>query len=227
MFVAQIVFISLFSVSSFLHLVFAFLQNEKLRRITKSLPLLFLFLFAIFKAPTAFLVYIACFFCFLGDLFMLKKKHKTFFVISGLLFTVAHFLYFAETLIFLINSEGIFPDFIVYIFLPVWFVLMNLFGIYFLKRKHKLDVFHMAVSAYFSFLSTQVLLGIFIFIRYLPNNQFALMYIIGYSLFIISDSFIYLTLFKKKINRPDFYIMISYLPAQALIVLSLTFLASI
>lgn len=212
------IFMGLFIAASLFHLTVAFLEKNKLRRISKSFCLLFLGLSAVCVRPTAWPIYLGAFFGALGDLFLIKKD-KTHLVCGTTSFLFGHICYIGYMLTILYES-GIMP----------WWGYLVAFGAYLLVVvfliKPMLYVVNgnkmlgpgLAVYAG----ALVALLGSSLALCSLSNHMYVLTSV-GALLFIISDIVLIFTLFRHDIKRRDFYIMLSYLAAQALIVLTLVF----
>ena len=88
-----IVFSSLLFISIVVELVLAFMEKERLRKIFKIFPLLFLSIVAIYLVPEYPLLYVASLLGCLGDLLIIFEKRKIFFYLGGISFFVGHILY--------------------------------------------------------------------------------------------------------------------------------------
>ncbi len=212
------IFMGLFIAASLFHLSVAFLEKNKLRRISKSFCLLFLGLSAVCVRPTAWPIYLGAFFGAIGDFFLIKKE-KTYLVLGTTSFLLGHICYVGYMLTILYES-GI---------MPWWGYLVGL-GCYAIVAvcliKPMLYVVNgnkmlgPGLAAYSGALVS--LLGSSLALCSLSNHLYVLV-AVGAILFIISDIVLIFTLFRHDIKRKDFYIMLSYLCAQALIVLSFVF----
>ena len=80
-----ILFLIPFALSMLIHLFFAFTENEKWRKITKPINLLFLTLAALIILPTHPLIYIGALMGMIGDILLLRNHHKPSFIIGAIM----------------------------------------------------------------------------------------------------------------------------------------------
>ncbi len=202
---------------SIIHVVFCFLERELDRRVTKPYCVLFLFFAMATFDPISPLPYCGLFFGFVGDLLLLYRNKTGPLVWGTLAFLVNHLCNIA---MYCIYAQ---PHFSAYI---VGGVLLAAFlGFTFplackiLKRK---DLAFGAVSYFgilladFSFAVLACALG---------KWQWLLLSAIGGGLFLISDTILCYSGVKKNMKRHHFWIMLTYLPAQILIMLGFVFTA--
>ena len=206
------IFLGLFAVASIIQLIFAFIENQRLRRKEKFLCLLMLGLAAVFAFPNEPLIYVGAFLGMIGDILVLRSKT---FKIGTLAFLLGHLCYIFEALWRIVGFENLLwwhPVVIVCSFIAI-FIAMALICKF--RTKHtNLDVF--GQSIYFS---VQVAyLPIFIIAMSIVGSYMYLS-LIGACLFIISDAILVQNHFGKKWKRYDFYIMLTYLLAELLIIL--------
>src|SRR5574344_2967443 len=97
--IAFIVFLSLFCVTSCVHLYFCFVVNEKLRKITKPFCLAFLSIAVTCLIPNYPLVYCALYMGFVGDIFLLFPKKSITFSFGTVSFFIGHVLFSIQMLI--------------------------------------------------------------------------------------------------------------------------------
>ena len=209
--IAAYIFLGLFVIASIVQLIFAFTENQKFRRREKFACLLMLGLAAVFAFPNEPLIYVGAFLGMIGDILVLRKK--TFFI-GSVAFLIGHLCYIFEALWRIIGFENIAlwqPFVIVGTFLVI-FVVMALVCKY--KTKHsKIDI--IAQSIYFAVQVTYI--PIFIFAVISCGNMMWLSFA-GAILFITSDAILVNTHFGRKFKRYDFYIMLTYLLAEVLII---------
>lgn len=204
-------FLGLFLVASIVQLVLAFTENQKLRRREKFLCLLTLGLAAVFAVPNQPLIYIATFLGMTGDILVLRKKT---FNLGATMFFFGHICYLLECIFFVIGTENIGIEQIISFIAP--FIIIALIIFLFCKK----DAKHSTKEAIYQ--------GVYfaILIVYIPVFTFAMsiigsfMYLslIGSIIFIISDTILVVTHFGYKFKRYDFYIMLTYLLAEFLII---------
>ena len=206
------VFLGLFVVASILQLAFAFIENQKLRRKEKILCMMMLGIAAIFAFPNHPLIYIGAFLGMIGDFCVLKKKT---FNVGVVAFFLGHLAYIFECMFMIIGEENIrwfnHASFIMtYIVVALFmFAMCRKFA----KRHTMLNNF--AQSFYFAILAVYIPVFTFAVVKV---GSFMFLSLIGSVVFIISDSILVVTHFGRKFKRYDFYIMLTYLLAEFLIV---------
>ena len=205
------IFLGLFVVASILQLIFAFIENQRLRKKEKFLCLLMLGLAAIFAFPDHPLIYVGAFLGMIGDILVLRTKT---FVAGTISFLLGHLCYLFEAMSFIIGFQNIevwqgmviLATFIV-IFAPMFYICLT-------KTKHSQTEI-IGQSLYFS---TQfVYIPVFIF-SIGTAGSYMYLCLAGAICFILSDAILVYTHFLKKFKRYDFYIMLTYLIAEVLIV---------
>lgn len=205
------IFLGLFVVAAVVQLIFAFTENQKFRRREKFACLLCLGIAAVFAFPDQPLVYLGAFLGMIGDILVLRRKT---FIFGSIAFLIGHLCYIFETLWKIIgfNNIEIWEIGIIVGTFVIMFVAMLLVCKF--KTKHsKFDV--IAQSIYFA---VQVMyIPLFIFAVISRGNVMWLSFT-GAILFIISDAILVKTHFGRKFKRYDFYIMLTYLLAEVLIV---------
>ena len=206
------VFLGLFVVASILQLAFAFIENQKLRRKEKILCMMMLGIAAIFAFPNHPLIYIGAFLGMIGDWCVLRKKT---FNVGVVAFFLGHLAYIFECMFMIIGEENIrwfnHASFIMtYIVVALFmFAMCRKFA----KRHTMLNNF--AQSFYFAILAVYIPVFTFAAVKV---GSFMFLSLIGSVVFIISDSILVVTHFGRKFKRYDFYIMLTYLLAECLIV---------
>lgn len=216
MIIASYVFFGLFALCSLVHLIFCFLEKEKARKITKTFCVTLLGIAAILYKPDAPLIYVGAFLGVIGDIFLIFKKNIKSFFFGTLFFISGHVLYLAQGIL-LINPNSTL-HWSVYLVVGL-ILLLLIFGLYPITGK-KLGPVALLGNFYMPFLLVLLSLGIYLAVvnkNYVPG----LLFTFGYFSFFISDSTLIYTSFFKDIKRRDFYIMLFYLAAQALIVAGL------
>ena len=206
------VFLGLFVVASILQLAFAFIENQKLRRKEKILCMMMLGIAAIFAFPNHPLIYIGAFLGMIGDWCVLRKKT---FNVGVVAFFLGHLAYIFECMFMIIGEENIrwfnHASFIMtYIVVALFmFAMCRKYA----KRHTMLNNF--AQSFYFAILAVYIPVFTFAVVKV---GSFMFLSLIGSVVFIISDSILVVTHFGRKFKRYDFYIMLTYLLAEFLIV---------
>lgn len=212
--VAAFIFLIIYILLSIFECFFAFKEMEKERRIVKPLLMVFLSLFAIFTIPNHPLVYIGLLGALIGDIFILFKNKKLF-AIGVLGFFIGHILNILEVFIFLAKGNVPIPLIVMF---PVFFIVMFAVSYkYFIRRKSPNAKAAFGATLYYSTLLLALPVMCFATAKL---GSYMFLTIIGYTLFVVSDTFlVYSMTREKEIKRRHFYIMLSYLAAQLLIVL--------
>lgn len=214
--VVSYVFFGLFVAVSLTHLVFCYLEKELARKITKPFCVLFLTLAVAFTIPRYPLVYLGLFFGLLGDTFLLKK-HKVWPFVGGMVsFLVGHILYIIQMI--LIAQ----PDHYAYFLVMGLYVL--LFVVFMFRPVNKvarMKGLAFGGDVYFAILSLDLIWAIICCAR--GHFDYCFLVVLGAICFIISDIYLAYTSFVSNRKRRDFFIMLTYLLAQSLIALGLTF----
>ena len=210
--IAVYIFLGLFVVASILQLAFAFIENQKLRRKEKILCMMMLGIAAIFAFPNHPLIYIGSFLGMIGDWCVLRKKT---FNIGVVAFFLGHVAYIFECLFMIVGENNIkWFNHVIFImtYIVVALVMFAVCRKY--ARKHT-TLNNIAQSLYFAILA--VYIPVFSF-AVATVGSFMYLSLIGSVVFIISDSILVVTHFGLKFKRYDFYIMLTYLLAELLIV---------
>ena len=209
--IAVYIFLGLFLISSILQLAFAFIENQKLRRKEKICCMLTLGLAAVFAFPDQPLIYIGAFLGMLGDWCVLRRKT---FNIGVVAFFLGHLAYIFESLYMIVGESNI-RWFHHVIFILTYVVVALAMFAFTNKAKNHTTLNKIAQSFYFAILAV-----------YIPVLSFAIAQVgsyiflsmIGSIIFIVSDSILVVTHFGLKFKRYDFYIMLTYLIAEFLII---------
>lgn len=205
------VFLGLFLVASILQIIFAFTENQRFRRKEKFACMLTLAIAIIFAVPDHPLIYIGAFLAMFGDIFVLRKKTFNLGVIS---FFLSHLAYIFECQFMIIGESNIRWFQHVIFILTYIVVALAMFAII-KKNKNRTTINKIAQSLYFAILS--VYIPVFAVAMDLVGSYMFLS-LIGCFVFVISDSILVYTHFVRKFKRYDFYIMLTYLIAEFLIV---------
>ena len=215
--IAALVFFGLFILVSIIHLVFCFIENEKFRRITKPACLALLAIAAILYNPTNPFIYIGAFVCMVADIFLIFKDDMKWLLIGTGCFFVGHVFY----MIALTNALPFqFPwwAYILQFSVPamMMFILFPL--------TERLGFASLIGNFYMVYLLFMIILGIVYIVNVPWNLTAGILFLVGYLTFFASDVLIIVFKFKRyPVRRSHFYIMITYLVAQALIVCALCF----
>ncbi len=213
------IFIGLFAAVSIFHLVVSFLENRKLRRISKPFCLIFLGLAAVSVRPAdGWPIYVGAFLGAIGDIFLIKKD-KMNLIIGCTSFFLGHLCYIGSMLTTLYKA-GIMPwwGYLVTLGCYLVVVLICLKPMQHVATGNKL--LGTGIAIYFS--SLIALLGTSVALATLAPTPYYALCVAGAVLFILSDTVLIFTIFRHGIKRKDFYIMLTYLAAECLIILTLT-----
>lgn len=212
------IFLELYIIASSLNIYFCYIEDEKKRKLSKPFCLLFLSLFALVTAFNSPLIYIGAFLALIGDLFMLKKKNNIFFVLGGFTFGASHFIFLSQGILLLKSAINL--HYAYFLFGLGIYLLLTAIAFPFCKKYFKeVGVY---AAFYLCFLLIEFVFGIFLMI-YVAPIWCGLLYSLGYLFFFISDFLIFYCKKIKDIKRSHFFIMITYLIAVFLVVLSLIF----
>ena len=209
--IATYIFLCLFVVASVLQLAFAFIENQKLRRKEKILCMMMLGLAAVFAFPNQPLIYIGAFLGMIGDWCVLRKKT---FNIGVVAFFLGHLAYIFECLFMIIGEQNI-RWFQHVIYIMVYIVVALAMFAACKKAKNHTTLNKIAQSFYFAILAVYIPVFILAIVKV---GSFMFLSLIGSIVFIVSDSILVVTHFGFKFKRYDFYIMLTYLIAEFLII---------
>lgn len=208
------VFLGLFVALSIVQIIFCFFEKENLRKITKPFCVLFLGIFACLACPDRPFIYIGAFLGCLGDAFLIRNKETKFFIPGSLLFMAGHVFYFLE----LAQCLSFEIKWYWYLVVPISLALTMLL-LYPITGK-MFGRIALIGNVYMPMLLLGALLGVMLATDN-PVKWPGFMYTMGYVFFLVSDCALTIATFKKDYKRRDFYIMLTYLVAEFLIVFAL------
>ena len=209
--IAVYVFLGLFFVASVLQLSFAFIENQKLRRKEKILCTMMLGIAAIFAFPDHPLIYIGAFLGMIGDWCVLRKKTFNLGVVA---FFLGHLAYIFECLFMIIGETNI-RWYHHMIYIMVYIVVALVMFAACKNAKNHTTLNKIAQSFYFAILAVYIPVFILAIVKV---GSYIFLSLIGSIVFIASDAILVVTHFGFKFKRYDFYIMLTYLVAEFLIV---------
>lgn len=213
------VFFSLFLAVSLAETVCAFLEKETGRKILKPFCLLFLFLGAVCAVPDSPWVYTGLVFGLVGDLFFLYPKKRKCVLFGLLAFFLNHVCFIGASCSLM---KEIFP-LLGYVLVSLGAALVFLAGFAVLLNKITKKDYLISVTGAFYMVSIVLDLFMVSYLTALKTSPYMYLGIIGGVLFIVSDSILTYTIFIRDFPRRDFYIMPTYLSAEALYTLSFVF----
>ena len=205
------IFLGLFLIASILQLACAFIENQKLRRKEKILCMLFLGLAALFAFPDQPLIYIGAFLGMIGDWCVLRKKT---FNIGVVAFFLGHLSYIFECMFMIIGENNI-RWFQHVIFILTYIVVALVMLAMCKKYTNHSMLNNVAQSLYFAILAVYIPV---LSLAMVKVGSFMFLSLIGCVVFIGSDTILVVNHFGAKFKRHDFYIMLTYLVAEFLII---------
>ena len=221
--VPSIVLLVLVLISSVIHLYFCWVENEKLRKITKAFPIVFLTAAIFIAVPKYPLIWLFPLLSLFGDIALLfKKKSIFFFLIAFIFFLGAHICNFNELTIMLVRSDTTIPT-LSYVIFGISSVLIVVF-IFPITRKVA-GKYGIIANIYFPVLIVVGATSLLVTAAY-ANSYQGLLVALGYVFFIFSDAFLIYSNFFKDVKRHDFYVMSTYIIAEVLISVGLTMLVT-
>jgi len=208
--------LTIFFISTSIHLYASFYKNRKLRNISKPFILLSLLGFYCYSSEKiAITVVLALIFSWIGDVLLIPKGVK-WFTIGGISFWISHF--------FFIQSYWYYVDFnmvpkTITIILPLLFIISATITFKYLKPHLPKALFY---PMYF-YLITNGLMNCFAWFRSLSSTGSAsIITAVGALLFYISDSSLFFVRFDKDSKlKTHFLVMLTYSIGEFLIVLGL------
>lgn len=205
---------------SSIHLLASFKENETLRKLSKPLIMLTiiatLIIYMISYKKSYILLLLALIMGFLGDVLLLAKNKFFLFVMGAFAFLIGHLLYIVQMCRILPFHISNYVYLILFIVLIIWsLIVVKIF-------KNKVGKLSICASLYYFILFVGILASLAVLISY--KNIYSLLLFIGFILFFISDVTLAYFKFFKRIKRSSFYIMITYIIAQALLFYSMLML---
>lgn len=205
----------IFILSTVLHLYASFTDNRTLRAKTKWEIVPALGLIYILLSPNVNIPFVlALFFCFLGDVFLIKKS-SMFFTLGGIFFLLAH-VFFIITYTKYTHFEDV----------PVWVIFISLIfygvAVFWGLRKPSRYVKKTRKILFFSYLFVNALNSIFALMWLVSNpGKASVTAFCGATFFIISDMLLFHCRFTpNSIRRKHFYVMLTYILAEILLVMA-------
>ena len=210
----QILVLILLVACSVTHLVFVFIEKETGRIITKGLIIGSLLLFALVSKVSDILIYLGLFASLVGDMLLLMKKRKLFFIVGATSFSLTHIINFIVLFRYLPNRISNWMYVVILVLLG--YLLVESFRP---LLKKKLDKLSYACLAY---LCIVFILMINSFIITLTSFNVNFLFIsVGYALFLASDDILTINMFIKPIKKGNFILMVLYILAQSFIYIPL------
>ncbi|MEN8250963.1 MAG: lysoplasmalogenase [Bacteroidota bacterium] len=200
----------LFVVATTIELLTQIYEWETVNMVVKPLLMPFLALFFLFsikqKEKLAYLVVVALFFSWVGDVLLIYKVDNRFFLPGLISFLITQLLYIY---IFYQSSEGFKPKLFTY---STAFLMILYGALLDLLMWSKLGSMKIPVAVYTMVI---MLMGISALFRKAKGASHVL---VGAMLFIASDSILAVNKFYEPINAAGFWTMITYILAQFVII---------
>lgn len=209
----QIICTILFVASSITHLVFILLNKEKARMITKGLIVFTLILFALASKTNNALIYIGLCCSLFGDLLLLLKSKRIYFVIGACGFSITHILNF-------ILVSRYLPERLNW----MYFAIVLLVGYLLVESIRPLIKKTMKKMSYpcLAYLCIVFALIVNILIAFIgTHNYLFLIMLLGGMCFLTSDIILTINTFVKNIKHGNFILMLFYCLGQSLIYIPL------
>ena len=208
----MLIFTIFFALLSIFHLYTCYFRIEGLRRLTKPLLLLSLALFYFFFAENAsYLVFAALLCGMIGDTFLLWQEKEGLFITGAVVFAIGHVLYSMELLHM---AAGLAWWIIPIIALP--YAVVIAFECIKVSPKEKyfraLMPVYLGMVAVLSFAAWANLISC---IRAGAPAFAASVIVLGSVCFFVSDSILASSIFRNNIKHANFYVMMTYIAAQA------------
>ena len=214
-------FIVYFALLSVVHLFFCYFEMRPYRVITKPLIMLSLAVFyAIAAKPMDFVVLAALICGLLGDVLLIPEKDGRFFIPGALSFTLGHALY---CLAIFRRTEGTTKEHLLTaaVFIALYLIVVAYAS--FRLEKHVDDKkMRVLMPTYLGIVGA---VNVFAWVNLaskinVGSGIFASSLItLGSMLFLASDTILARSMFVKDVKRPNFPVMLTYIPAQLLLCL--------
>lgn len=219
---ASKIFFILFIVVSIFQIVLCFQEKNFLRKLVKPFCLLFLAISINIALPHHYFLYLAAYLGMVGDIFLIKNRHKLFFPLGTISFLIGHIFFYVETNLLLLRIGSPMPPYFHFIYWGL-VILVTLIICRPVSKKANMKFFTgLGGSFYYAILAASLVMYSIATARVFDKglNNYLWLSIIGIVFFIVSDITLGYTLFIKDIKRRDFYIMLTYLLAECLILTS-------
>jgi hypothetical protein len=217
------IFFALFLVAGAFEIYFSYNENEKYRMIFKCPCSFLLAISLIFLEPRQPLVYVGVLIGCVGDYFLLFRRNTNtnkMLLIGTSLFGLMH-IAFLTTLMLILNKYTVIPYYF-YIIIPIVVVIACVVNVLINKNK---PLIIMGLSPIYLGLMLTNLIIAFVLIKYGEVISGSIIGT-GYIVFIASDFLVANTTINKHFKRENFYIMLTYLVALAMITIPLIMMAS-
>lgn len=218
----RVALIALFAALSLVHLYACYFKLRRLRALTKPGLLLLLAAFYLAFAPTFKPnVFLALLFGMAGDILLISDGRQMRFIIGALCFSIGHVLY-GYTLFCTTGAFAASPG----LWLPLVLALPYAAAIALIARRlspyvrerhlRKLMPFYLGLVGA---VNIGAWLTLFAALRAeaMPQAFAASLLVLGSLLFLVSDTVLSCSMFMRKPSHANFYVMLTYISAQALL----------
>lgn len=209
------IFIIAFFVFTFFELLFAILKLEILRKIIKPFCLSTLIVVASIVMPSHYLIYIGLIFGLIGDVILIRRNKLTLFF-GMLAFLVQHLLIILEVFLNLLPYLGISFEWYIYLVLGIIYLAIIFIFYRLIKRATKSNMLTILGVNYMA--SILLIIGLMIATCFY-DIYYAIIVLFGAILFFISDTLLTIGHYARRIPLYHFFVMLTYLGAQFLVVL--------
>ena len=204
---------SLFLIVSILHLIACYRRYPKLRTVTKVLLMPLLCAFYLFYTHNVrFLIVAAILFGWIGDVFLLFKSGKIFMLLGIAAFAFGHVFYIGAML-------SAYPSPHVLMLIPIALCVIWLTFVYKKLLPYAPKSLRKPGFVYAFLLSGTSLSALYLTL--LTGKAAYLIAFIGGLFFMLSDTLLTGQQYRKELKHGNFYVMLTYIVAQALLVLGL------
>lgn len=207
---------ALFLAVSVLHLIACYRRYPKLRGSTKMflMPLLCAFYLA-YTHDIRLLVIAALLFGWIGDIFLLVKNNRSCMMLGICAFALGHISYIAAILSTYRTHPHVLHVLVTGLLCVIWMVFVCVKLLPYAPKSLKKPGF-----VYAFLLSVTCLSALYRFLSTSKGNY--LIAFIGGLFFILSDTLLTGHQYRKELKHGNFYVMLTYIVAQTLLIIGLT-----
>lgn len=210
------IFISLYALSCIFHLVFCFLENEKLRVWSKCFCMGLLAVAIIFLIPNHPLVYLSVILGFVGDLFLLKKDNYLYLSVGATSFAAMHGINMYIICSYLSYSV----NWSVFVISLIGLITFIAYGKLTKRKVH--PIVRKGALGYFFLLLFSAIISLLLLIDSFSTGS--ILIFAGYLFFLSSDICLVIFNYVHHVKRKHFWVMSTYLTAQTLIYIGMIIL---
>lgn len=210
---------ALFFAVSVLHLVACYRRYPKIRNVTKVLlmPLLCAF-YLLYTSDVRLLVVAALIFGWIGDVFLLFKNRKIYMLLGIVAFALGHIFYIGAML-------SAYPSLHVLMLIPIALCVIWMTFMYKKLLPYAPKSLRKPGLIYALLLSGTCLSALYLAL--ITGKAACIVAFIGGLFFMLSDTLLTGQQYRKELTHGNFYVMLTYIIAQTLLVLGLAHLGGI